>query len=110
MSESTYSFVYDRAAADAAVHGVAPRELTLSILAGILTGPDSEGCLVYRGASPLGAATVCIGTRGRSADEIQLRLLEGFERLAVTIIEVYEGGPEVIEAIATARNGRWTAP
>jgi hypothetical protein len=110
MSDATYSFVYDRASADRAFHGIAPRELTLSILAGMQPLARWEGCSVYRGPSPLEAGTVCIGTGGPGADEVQLRLIEGFERQAVRVMEVYEGGPEATETIAVVRAGRWSAP
>jgi len=34
MADPTYSFVYDRQSADVAFHGIAARELALSVLAG----------------------------------------------------------------------------
>ena len=110
MSDSAYSFVYDRQSADRAFHGIAPRELTLSILAGMQPLTHWEGCTVYRGPSPLAGSTVCIGTSGPAADEVQLSLIEGLERQAVHVLEVYEGGPEATEAIAIVRAGRWSAP
>jgi hypothetical protein len=110
MNDSAYSFVYDRQSADLTFHGIAPRELTLSILAGIQPLAQWEGCTVYRGPSPLEGGTVCIGTSGPGADEVQLRLIEGFEHQAVRVLEVYEGGPEAVEEIATVRAGRWSAP
>jgi hypothetical protein len=110
MSDPTYSFVYDRQSADQAFHGIAPRELMLSILAGLTPQPPWDGCLVYQGDSPLEGATVCIGTRGPGANDVQLGILEGFERLGVQVVEVYEGGPDVTEPIARARDGRWSTP
>jgi hypothetical protein len=110
MSEATYSFVYDRQSADTAFHGIAPRELALSVLAGLEPKPEWEGCLVYQGSSPLEGSTVCIGTRGPGADQVQLGMLEAFERQGVRVLGVYEGGPEVSQAIAAARDGRWSAP
>jgi hypothetical protein len=110
MLDATYSFVYDRASADAAFHGIAPRELALSLLAGRPPPPAGEGCLIYQGPSPLASATVCLATRGPGADEVQLRLLEAFERQGLPVLEVYEGGPEPSQTIAVARNGRWSAP
>jgi hypothetical protein len=110
MNGNTYSFVYDRNSADAAFHGIAARELTLSVLAGLPPEPAWDGCLVYQGPSPLGGATVCIVTRGPGADELQLRLVEAFERQAIPVLEVYEGGPEVAKPIAAARAGRWSIP
>jgi len=110
MNETTYSFVYDRRTADVAFHGIATRELALSVLAGMPPKTEWEGCLVYQGTSPMDGPTVCLATRGSGADEVQLRLLEAFERNGIRIIEVYEGGPDVGQAIATARDGRWTTP
>lgn len=110
MNDSAYSFVYDRQSADRAFHGIASRELTLSILAGVQPLAQWEGCSVYRGLSPLAGGTVCIGTSGPGADEVQLRLIEGFERQAVRVLEVYEGGPEATETLAVVRAGRWSAP
>lgn len=110
MTETTYSFVYDRRSADAAFHGIATRELALSVLAGVPPGPEWEGCLVYQGMSPIDGPNVCLATRGSGADEVQLRLLEAFESNGIRILEVYEGGPEVGQAIAAARDGRWSVP
>jgi hypothetical protein len=110
MTDMTYSFVYDRRSADDAFHGIATRELALSVLAGITPQSGWEGCLVYQGESPVEGGTVCIGTRGPGADEVQLRILEAFEGQGVRILEVYEGGPDVGQAIATARDGRWSVP
>jgi hypothetical protein len=110
MNESVFSFVYDRQSADRAFYGIAPRELTLSILAGMQPLAQWEGCTVYRGPSPLAGGTVCIGISGPGADEVQLRLIEGFERQAVSVLQVYEGGPEATETIAAVRAGRWSAP
>jgi hypothetical protein len=110
MSEITFSFVYDRQSADTAFHGIAPRELALSVLAGLPPQPGWEGCLVYQGESPLEGATVCLVTRGPGADQVQLWILEAFERQGVRILGVYEGGPEVGQTIAAARDGRWSVP
>ena len=110
MNGKSYSFVYDKVSADAAFHGIAARELTLSVLAGLPPQPAWDGCLVYQGPSPLGGATVCIATQGSGADELQLRLVEVFERQAIPVLGVYEGGPEVAKPIATARAGRWSVP
>jgi hypothetical protein len=110
MGETTYSFVYDRRTADAAFHGIATRELALSVLAGIPPKAEWEGCLVYQGTSPIDGSTVCLATRGSGADEVQLHLLDAFESNGIRILEVYEGGPEVGQAIAAARDGRWSAP
>jgi hypothetical protein len=110
MTEPTYSFVYDRASADAAFHGIGIRELVLSLLAGLTPDAECDGCLVYEGESPLEPGTVCIGISGPGADALQLRLVEGLERQGVGIIKVYEGGPEVRMPIARAREGVWATP
>ena len=110
MSDATYSFVYDRASADTAFHGIAAGELVLSILAAMPPEPSWEGCLIYRGSSPLDEPTICLATRGPSADEVQLRLIEALEQHDVRMLQVYEGGPEIIEQIAIARDGKWSAP
>ena len=109
-TEVTYSFVYDRRSADTAFHGIAPEQLALSILAGIPPERQWEGCLVYLGPSPVDETTVCIATRGPGAGEVQLHLIEAFERQGVRILEVYEGGPEVSNRVAIARGGRWSLP
>ncbi len=110
MAAPTFSFVYDRRTADAAFHGIAARELVLSILAGLAPLADRDGCLVYQGESPIAGPSVCIGIRGPGADEIQLRILDVLERHGVRVLGVYEGGPEVGQTIATARDGRWSTP
>jgi hypothetical protein len=110
MSDTTYSFVYDRASADSAFHGIAVRELMLSILAAIPPETTWDGCTVYRGPSPLDEATVCLATQGAAAGELQLRLIEALEQHGVRILQVYEGGPEITEPIASARDGKWSTP
>lgn len=110
MSGSIYSFVYDRTSADAAFHGIAVRELMLSILAAIPPESRWNGCVVYRGPSPLDGATVCLAIQGPAADELQLCLIEALEQQGVRILQVYEGGPEITESIAIARDGKWSAP
>ena len=109
-TETTYSFVYERESADTAFHGIAARELTLSMLAAIPPVPEWEECLVYLGASPIEGSTVCVATRGPGADAVQLSLIEAFERQGVRILEVFEGGPEVATPVATALGGRWSRP
>lgn len=110
MSESTYSFVFDHRSADAAFHGIAPRELTLSILATLAPEEGWEGCLVYQGPSPLGDESTCLATSGPAAGDVQLRMIEAFESLSVRVLQVYEGGPDVVSSIAIVRNGAWTPP
>jgi hypothetical protein len=111
MSEpKVYSFVYDRATADAAFHGIGITELMLSVLAGITPEESWESTLVFEGASPVESPSVCIGTHGPGADQLQLRLLEALERHGIRILEVYEGGPEPRQEIAVARGGSWATP
>ncbi len=81
MTETTYSFVYDRRTADEAFHGIATRELALSVLAGAPPRADWDGCLVHQGTSPIDGPNVCLAARGPGADEVQLHLLEAFEAL-----------------------------
>ena len=102
MSDTTYSFVYDRSSADLAFHGIAVRELTLSILAAIPPESNWDGCVVYRGPSPLDGADICLATQGPAADTIQLRLIEALEQQGVRILQVYEGGPEITEPMMNA--------
>jgi hypothetical protein len=109
-SDTTFSFVYNQQSVDTAFHGIAPRELTLSMLAALTPEKEWEGCLVYQGPSPLGAGSICIATGGPGASEVQLRLLEAFESHGVKILQVFEGGPEASESIAVARNGLWAQP
>lgn len=107
MADASYSFVFDRQAVIAAFRGVEARELTLALLAGLPPDPAWEGCQVGLGESPLGPGTVCVTTRGPRAGEIQLRMVEAFERQGVPIVRVYDGGPEELAVLATARGGRW---
>ena len=109
-TEAHFSFVFDRQSADTAFHGIGAQQLTLSILAGIPPEAAWEECLVYLGPSPIDGATVCVATRGPGADALQLRLVEAYERQAVRILEVYEGGPEIATPVAIARGGRWSLP
>ena len=108
MSESTYSFVFDRQAANEAFKQVGKRELVLAILATLPPETHWNGCLVYEGETPLEEVkTVCIGTKGPAADEVQERLIEAFGAAGVPILKVYEGGPEVREPMARAEEGKW---
>lgn len=110
MSDDTYSFVYDRPSANSAFKQIGKREVALAILATIVPEEAWEGCLVYEGPTPLEeVATVCIGTRGPGADKVQEKLIEGFEKAGVTVLEVYEGGPEVREPIGRAQSQQWVS-
>jgi hypothetical protein len=110
MREPTYSFVYDQRSADAAFHGIAPRELTLSILARLVPEQGWEGCRVCQGPSPLSDESTCLATIGPGAEQVQLRMIEAFESLAVRVLQVFEGGPEELSSIAIVRNGAWMQP
>ncbi len=108
MSETTYSFVFDRQAANEAFKQTGKRELVLAILATVPPQAHWQGCLVYEGPTPLEEVkTVCIVTQGPAADEVQGRLIEAFEAAGVLILQVYEGGPEVRERLARAEEGKW---
>lgn len=108
MSEPTYSFVFDRQVGGDVFKKVGKTEMVLAILATITPEPDWGGCLVYEGETPLDQVkTVCVGTQGPHADVVQEKLIEGFEKFGVPILQVYEGGPEVRERIAKAEGDRW---
>lgn len=108
MSETTYSFVFDRQAANEAFKQVGKRKLIFAILATVKPEAPWEGCLVYEGETPLEEVrTVCIGTQGPSAEEVQMRLVEAFEKQNVPVLQVYEGGPEVRERIAVVSDRKW---
>ncbi len=108
MAEALYSFVYDGQAAAQAFPGRAPRDLVLALLAGLRPAPAWEGCTVFAGDSPLGEQTVCIATRGPGADQVQQGLIEALERQGISVLQVYEGGPEQRELYATAHGAVWS--
>lgn len=108
MSEDTFSFVFDRQAANESFKQIGKRELVLAVLATVVPKNHWNGCLVYEGETPLEEVkTVCIGMQGPAADEVQERLVEAFEARGVPILQVYEGGPEVREPMARAEDGKW---
>jgi hypothetical protein len=108
MSEETYSFVFDRQAANEVFKQIGKRELVLAVIATLIPETHWNGCLVYEGETPLEEIkTVCIGIQGPAADEVQERLVEKFEKAGVPILQVYEGGPEVREPMARAEEGKW---
>jgi hypothetical protein len=111
MFDSTYSLVFDRKSAARAFKQVGAREIMLAVLAGIPPEAAWDGCLVYVGEPTVEqAGQACIGIRGPAADTVQQRLVEGLEKIGIKIIELYEGGPEPSEPIATASGGKWSAP
>jgi hypothetical protein len=108
MPEPVYSIVFDRSEALKAYPQIGKSDLVLGVLASIPPEADWEGCLVYEGRSPMEETrTVCIGIRGVGADEVQERLVEGFELKGIPILQVYEGGPEVREVYARAEGQTW---
>ena len=109
--EPVYSFVFDRGAAWREFLQVAPRDMVLAVLARLAPRPAWEGCLVYEGPSPEGRdGTVCVGIIGAASAELQEALVASFEELGVPVPEIWEGGPEVRDRIAVARDGVWTTP
>jgi hypothetical protein len=108
MSEPTYSLVYDRDSASRAFPGVSAEKLVVALLATLPPAPDWEACQVYRCPSPLeGADSDCLVTRGKAAEAIQEHLVEAMEKRGITVIQLYEGGPESGELIARVEQGLW---
>lgn len=108
MSDAIFSFVFDRRGALAAFPGVSVGQCMMAILARIPPPAAWEGCLVYTGPTPLDPdTTVCVGTRGPGADQAQQRLVEQFEALGISVLAVYEGGPEQTSPLARVGEGRW---
>jgi len=110
MSESVYSFVFDRGEALKAFPQTGKYDLILGVLASMPPKEEWEGCTVYEGMSPMKQLqTVCIGIQGASADQVQEKLIEGFEQKGVPVLQVYEGGPEIQEVYAKVENETWVA-
>ena len=108
MSDGVFSFVFDLQGALSVFPGVSVEGLLMAVLARVPPAPQWEGCVVYTGATPLDAeATVCVGTRGPGAGEAQLRLAQEFETLKIPVLALYDVGPEQLEEIARAAQGRW---
>jgi hypothetical protein len=106
-----FSFMYDRGSAAQAFQQIGIDGLVLAVLAGVPPEAGWEGCRVYEGPSPGDPeTTVCIGIRGPGAATVQERLVEAFERNAIAVRRVYEGGPPVRRDIARAVGGTWVAP
>jgi hypothetical protein len=111
MDEKTYSFVYDVKAAEQEFPKIGMQRLVLAMLSGVRLEAGFEGCLVYEGKSPQDQQhTICIGTQGPGADRVQEKLIEAFESKSVPVLQVFEGGPEVRQAIARATGGKWKEP
>jgi len=110
MSESVYSFVFDRGEALKAFPQTGKYDLILGVLASMPPEAEWEGCVVYEGKSPMeGLQTVCIGIEGALADQVQEKLVEGFEQRGVPVLRVYEGGPEIQDVYAKVENQTWVA-
>jgi hypothetical protein len=111
MSDETYSFVYDRAAAAQVFQEIGTQGLVLAILARIQPESQWEGCVVYKGAAPEDSARmVCIGMRGPSAMQVQEKIVETFETTGIPVPSIFEGGPEPQHELAKVENGRWSTP
>lgn len=109
-AESVHSFTFDRESASQSFQQVGPRPLVLAVLASVVPRNEWEGCVVYLGASPDDERrTACVGIRGDGSEALQEALVTAFERAGVTVTAIYEGGPEVREAVARASGGRWVA-
>ena len=109
--EPVYSFVFDRQAAWREFLQVAPRDVVLAVLARVPPQPGWEGCVVYEGPSPDShIGTVCVGIRGGSAAEVQESLVSTFEKIGIPVPQIWEGGPEIRDRIAVARDGAWSSP
>jgi hypothetical protein len=108
MSDKIFSLVYDRKRASEAYQQVDERQIVLAILAGIVPQPSWNGSLVYVGDPPdEQRQNVCIAIRGPEAETIQERLVEGFEKAGIEVLQIYEGGPEPTYTIAKASDGKW---
>ena len=108
MSDEVFSFVFDRRRALEVFPGIGVDRLVRAVLARKSPAADWNGCEIYTGATPLDpATTACVGTRGPGADEAQQQLVEQFEELEISVLAVYEGGPEQEAALARADDGRW---
>jgi hypothetical protein len=109
VPEENYSFVFDRRVAGQVFKDVGTREIVIAILAAAAPKADWNGCVVYEGESPLSQVeTACIGTRGRSADEVQQWLVERLEEFGIPVLQLYEGGPEITQVLARASGGTWS--
>lgn len=108
MDDQFFSFVYDGKVALEVFPRTTPRNLVLAMLATMAPEKSWNGCVVFKGETPLEPHTVCIGTRGAHADRVQQGLIESMEARGVAVLEVYEGGPEELERIAVAIDGKWS--
>lgn len=110
MSEETFSFTFDLQSARDAFRQVDTRRMILAVLATLSPQPGWEGCRIYTGPAPEDPdRTGCIATNGPGAEELQRRLVESLERLGVTVLRLYKGGPEATDAIAGVSGGKWVS-
>lgn len=109
--DPTYSFTFDRAVAFRVFQEIGIRDLVLAVLAGIVPGPEWEGCCVFEGPTPDDPSTTCcVGIRGGAADQVQQALVEAFEGFDIPVPAIYEGGPEERQSIARVSDGTWEGP
>jgi len=110
MSDKIFSLVYDRKRADEAYQRIDARQIVLAILAGVVPEPPWNGNVVYVGDPPDDQRqNVCVAVRGGEAEIIQQRLVEGFEKSGIEVLQIYEGGPEPSDTIAKALDGKWVS-
>lgn len=110
MSEETFSFTFDLKSAREAFRQVDTRRMLLAVLATLAPVHGWEGCRIYTGPAPEDPdRTGCIATSGPGAGELQRQLVESLERLGVAVLKLYEGGPEVSDAIARVSEGKWVS-
>jgi hypothetical protein len=110
-SEEKYSFTFDRKAAGEVFQQIGVRDLVLAVLAGVIPRDQWEGCTVYEGPTPADPArTACVATVGPAADEVQVALVEAFERFGIPVSAIFEGGPVMRQLIARCSCGRWVTP
>jgi hypothetical protein len=110
MSGETFSFTFDLRSAREAFRQVDTHRMILAVTAALAPEPGWEGCRIYTGPAPEDPDnTVCVATRGPGAADLQQKLVESFERLGVTVLKLYEGGPEMAAAIARVSEGKWVS-
>ena len=110
MPEDTFSFTFDLQTAQEAFRQIDTRRMILAVTATLVPEPGWEGCRIYTGPTPEDPdRTGCVATSGPCAGELQRRLVESFERLGVTVLKLYEGGPEISDAIAKVLEGKWVS-
>lgn len=110
MSGDTFSFTFDLRSAREAFPQVDARRMILAVLATLAPAPGWEGCRLYTGPAPEAPErTGCVVTHGPGAAELQRKMVESFERLGITVLKLYDGGPESTDAIAWVTGGKWVS-